>query len=427
MSTFFADTATIKVTAGRGGNGAVSFHREKYIAAGGPDGGDGGKGGDIIVIADNNMSTLAEFHRKRKYTAENGADGRNKCKSGPGGQDLVIKVPRGTLIRDKLTGGIIKDISSPEPFVLAVGGRGGAGNRHFATPVRQAPRFAKPGLQGQSFEVALELKLLADAGIIGFPNAGKSTFLSVVTKARPKTADYPFTTLTPNLGVVYEGDDYSFVLADIPGIIEGAAGGAGLGHDFLRHTDRCRLLIHITDVSGIEGRDPVGDFEIINAELKEYSPALASRPQIVAANKIDLLGDDREPIERLKKHVSDKGYDFYEISAATHHGCRRLTDAVAAKLKTLPPVTVYEPDYIPPEPAGGAAEDVVIEKQDDLWFVEGAWLDRLAGSVNFSDNESRMYFERMLRKAGITERMEQAGIDDGDSVSICGTEFIYKK
>ena len=299
----FIDKVTISVRAGRGGDGAVSFHREKYVAAGGPDGGDGGRGGNIIVIADDNMSTLMDFRYKRKYVAENGINGQGRRCTGKDGADITIKVPRGTLIRDKETGGIIRDMSDSQPFILAKGGRGGWGNKHFATPTRQVPRFAKPGLNGEYREVILELKLLADVGLVGFPNVGKSTLLSVVSKAHPKIANYHFTTLYPNLGVVYVSEGVSFVMADIPGIIEGASEGAGLGHDFLRHIDRCRLLIHLVDVSGSEGRDPIEDFKTINEELKNYSPDLASRPQIVVANKIDILEDPAEldAIERFVK------------------------------------------------------------------------------------------------------------------------------
>ena len=329
MASPFVDKVTITVRAGDGGNGAVTFHREKYVAAGGPDGGDGGRGGDIIFEVDDNMSTLMDFRYKRKYVAANGADGQNKRCSGRVGESLRIRVPRGTLLRDADSGAIMHDMSSGEPFVAARGGRGGWGNQHFATPTRQVPRFAKPGLPGESHTILLELKLLADVGLVGFPNVGKSTLLSVVSKAHPKIANYHFTTLFPNLGVVYVTEGTSFVMADIPGIIEGASDGAGLGHDFLRHIDRCRLLVHLVDVSGSEGRDPVEDFEAINAELRAYSDVLGSRMQIVAANKCDLLGDDRTNIDRLRAHVEAQGYAFFEMSAAAHTGtrsrrCRRM-------------------------------------------------------------------------------------------------------
>jgi len=426
MATQFIDKATIKVAAGKGGNGAVSFHREKYVSAGGPDGGDGGRGGDIIAIVDDHMSTLMDFRYKRKYSSGIGMDGQGKRCSGKDGESLTIKVPRGTLIRDKETGGIIKDMSDNEPFVIARGGRGGWGNKHFATPTRQTPRFAKPGLPGESREIVLELKLLADVGLLGFPNVGKSTLLSVVTKAHPKIANYHFTTLYPNLGVVYVDDGVSFVMADIPGIIEGASDGAGLGHDFLRHIDRCRLLIHLVDVSGSEGRDPIADFKAINKELLEYSPELATREQLVVANKCDLLGTDREQIEAFKSFVEEQGYSFFELSAAAHMGTRELVKTAAERLSKLPPVIVYEPDYVAPEPVIDTSEDLIIEQHDDVWTVEGGWLERLLGSVNFGDYESRMYFDRMLRESGVFERMEKMGIQDGDIVSIYNLEFEYQ-
>ena len=426
MASSFVDKATIKVIAGKGGDGAVAFHREKYVAAGGPDGGDGGRGGDIIAVVDDHMSTLMDFRYKRKYSAGNGMNGQGKRCSGKDGESLTIKVPRGTLIRDKETGGIIHDMSGDEPFVIAKGGSGGWGNQHFATPTRQVPRFAKPGMPGESREITLELKLLADVGLIGFPNVGKSTLLSVVSKAHPKIANYHFTTLFPNLGVVYIDEGVSFVMADIPGIIEGASEGAGLGHDFLRHIDRCRLLIHLVDVSGSEGRDPIEDFETINRELREYSAELASRKQIVAANKCDLLGDDREPIEKLRAHVETQGYEFFEISAAAHMGTRELMNTAAGLLSSLPPVIRYEPDYVPPQPSIGTSGELEIRHYDDYWSVEGPWLQRLVMSVNFGDYESRMYFDRCLRDAGVFDRLEQMGVKDGDTIGIYDLEFEYQ-
>ena len=427
MANGFVDKATIRVVAGKGGDGAVAFHREKYVAAGGPDGGDGGRGGDIIAVVDDHMSTLMDFRYKRKYVAGNGMNGQgNRC-SGKDGESLTIRVPRGTLIRDKETGGIIHDMSDDQPFVIAKGGKGGWGNRHFATPTRQVPRFAKPGLPGQDREIVLELKLLADVGLVGFPNVGKSTLLSVVSKAHPKIANYHFTTLFPNLGVVYVSEGVSFVMADIPGIIEGASDGAGLGHDFLRHVDRCRLLIHLVDVSGSEGRDPIEDFESINTELRLYNSELASRPQIVAANKCDLLGDERAPIERLKAHVEAQGIRFFELSAAAHQGTQELIKAAAGMLAELPPIVRYEPDYVPPEPVIDTSEALEIEKcDDDYWSVEGAWLQRLLQSINFSDYESRMYFDRVLREAGVFERLEALGVKDGDTIGIYDLEFEYQ-
>ena len=341
MAAPFVDTARITVRSGNGGNGAVSFHREKYVAAGGPDGGDGGRGGNVVITIDDHMSTLMDFRYKRKYVAQNGMDGGGKRCTGKDGEDLILRVPRGTVIRDAETNEIIHDMADEKPFVLCKGGRGGWGNQHFATPTRQVPRFAKSGLPGESRDVVLELKLLADVGLVGFPNVGKSTLLSVTSNARPKIANYHFTTLFPNLGVIYVDEGVSFVMADIPGIIEGASEGAGLGHDFLRHIDRCRLLIHVVDVSGSEGRDPVEDFEAINAELAGWSPELASRKMIVAANKVDLL-DDPDKLERLRKHVQARGMEFFELSAAAHQGTRELVKKAAQELAQLPPVTVYE-------------------------------------------------------------------------------------
>ncbi len=426
MATSFVDKARITIKAGNGGNGAVAFHREKYVAAGGPDGGDGGRGGDIVFVVDDNMSTLMDFRYKRKYVAGTGADGQGKRCSGKDGESLYIRVPRGTLVRDTETGAIMHDMSDGQPYVAAHGGKGGWGNKHFATPTRQVPRFAKPGLPGEAHDITLELKLLADVGLVGFPNVGKSTLLSVVSKAHPKIANYHFTTLFPNLGVVYVDEGRSFVMADIPGIIEGASDGAGLGHDFLRHIDRCRLLIHLVDVSGSEGRDPVEDFDAINAELREYSAELAERKQIVAANKCDLCGDDRENIERLKAHVEALGYEFFEMSAATHSGTHELVNMASEQLSSLPPVIHFEADYVPPEPVIDTSETLSIEKYDDVWVVEGGWLQRLMSSVNFSDNESMLYFDRVLRDNGVYKRMEDMGIQDGDTVSIYNLEFEYR-
>ena len=427
MATSFVDKATIRVTAGRGGDGAVAFHREKYVAAGGPDGGDGGRGGDVIAIVDEHMSTLMDFRYKRKYAAASGMNGQGGRKSGKDGESLTIRVPRGTLIRDKETGTIIHDMSDNVPFVVAKGGRGGWGNQHFATPTRQVPRFARPGLPGEDREVVLELKLLADVGLIGFPNVGKSTLLSVVSRAHPKIANYHFTTLFPNLGVVYAGEGVSFVMADIPGIIEGAGEGAGLGHDFLRHIDRCRLLLHLVDAAGSEGRDPVEDFETINAELRAWSAELAERPQLVVANKCDLLGADHAPVERLRAHVEAQGYRFFEVSAAAHKGTAELVRAAAGLLAELPPVLRYEADYVPPEIEPESSEDIEIRRLDaDYWSVEGPWLERLLGRVNLADYESRMYFDRRLRAAGVFDRLEQLGVRDGDTIGIYDLEFEYR-
>ncbi len=427
MANQFIDTARITVRAGSGGNGAVAFHREKYVAAGGPDGGDGGRGGNIVLRVDSHMSTLMDFRYKRKYVAENGQDGSGKRCSGKDGQPLVIRVPRGTVVRDAETREIICDMSRDEDFILAKGGNGGWGNKHFATPTRQVPRFAKAGLPGQSREVILELKLLADVGLVGFPNVGKSTLLSVVTRAQPKIANYHFTTLSPNLGVVPMEEGQSFVLADIPGIIEGASEGAGLGHDFLRHIDRCRLLIHVVDVSGSEGRDPVADFDAICAELERWSPELASRPMLVAANKVDIM-EDPELLDRLRIHVAERGCPLYEMSAATHQGTQELMYAAAAELAKLPPILVYEPTYVerPPEIDTSAPLDIVRD-DDGTWLVDGPWLRQLMANVNFNDYESRNWFDKRLREAGVFQQLEDMGIKDGDPICLYNLEFEYQR
>ena len=353
-------------------------------------------------------------------------DGSGKRCTGKNGTDLVLKVPRGTVIRDAETQEIIQDISGDEPFILCRGGRGGWGNQHFATPTRQVPRFAKAGYPGETREVILELKLLADVGLVGFPNVGKSTLLSVVSRAQPKIANYHFTTLFPNLGVVYVEEGVSFVMADIPGIIEGAADGAGLGHDFLRHIDRCRLLIHVVDVSGSEGRDPVEDFQAINEELRQYSPELASRKMIVAANKVDIM-QDPELLQRLREHVQAQGLEFFEISAAAHQGTRELVKRCAQELQDLPPVAVFEPTYVERPPEVDTSGEVSIEQFDDTWVVEAPWLQRLMANVNFSDYESRSWFDRQLRASGLFDKLEAMGIQDGDTVSLYDLEFEYQR
>ena len=421
----FIDIAKIKIVSGKGGDGKVGFHREKYVAAGGPDGGDGGRGGSVIFKVDDNLSTLLDFRYKKKYVAAPGEPGGGKRCKGKDGADLVIRVPRGTIIRDQKTGQVMKDMSDNEPYVAAKGGNGGWGNTHFATPTRQAPRFAKPGLPGVERDIVLELKLLADVGLVGFPNVGKSTLLSMASAARPKIANYHFTTLVPNLGVVSVGEEQNFVMADIPGIIEGASEGAGLGHDFLRHIDRCRLLVHVVDVSGSEGRDPVEDFDAINAELSQYSPNLATRPQIVVANKTDIM-EDESLLEKLRAHVEPLGYPLFALSAASHTGTRELVLKIAEKLSTLPPVTVYEPEYVPKPVKIDASEPLKITVEDNTYIVEGKWLERLMSNVNFGDYESRMFFDKMLRENGVFQQLEDLGIKDGDIVSMYELEFEYQ-
>lgn len=419
----FVDIAKIFLKAGDGGNGCVSFHREKYVAAGGPDGGDGGKGGDIVFEVEDNLSTLADFRYKRKYAAQNGENGQTKCSTGKSAKSLVIKVPRGTLVKEAESGAILADMSSGEPFVAAKGGNGGWGNSHFATPTRQVPNFARSGRPGASLEVTLELKLLADVGLLGFPNVGKSTLLSVVSEATPKIANYHFTTLSPALGVVHPAPGESFVMADIPGLIEGASEGAGLGHEFLRHVDRCRLLVHIVDVSGSEARDPVCDFETINSELASYSPQLAERPQIVAGNKIDIA--DPEAVEHFKAYVEGKGLKFYPISAAAHMGVDKLLSAVREKLASLPPVKIYEPQTAVAAPDISNDHEVEVEVKGGVYYVTGEWLKNVINSVNFDDTDSLHYFERVLKNSGVYDKLEQNGIGEGDTVNIYDMEFDY--
>ena len=423
----FVDKVRITVCGGRGGDGAVAFHREKYVAAGGPDGGDGGHGGSVILQVNDNLSTLLDFRYKRKYAAQSGANGQGRGMNGKRGEPLIIQVPRGTVVRDAETNAIIVDMSTGEDFVIAKGGRGGWGNAHFATPTRQVPRFAKSGLKGQERDIILELKLLADVGLVGFPNVGKSTLLSVTSNARPKIANYHFTTLFPNLGVIFVDEGVSFVMADIPGIIEGAAEGAGLGHDFLRHIDRCRLLIHVVDVSGSEGRDPVEDFDAICAELKNYSVDLSDRPMIVAANKTDIMDPESDNLERLRARVEAAGCPLYEISAGTTQGTKALMRVVAERLRTLPPVTIYEPEYIAPVMEAGSPEELEIEHLGSTWVITGTWLERLIMDINFDDYESRNYFDTQLRKCGLFTRLEEMGIQDGDVVDIYDFAFEYQR
>lgn len=420
----FVDKAKIKIKAGDGGNGAVAFHREKYIASGGPDGGDGGRGGDIVFVVDTNISTLADFKYKRKYKAQNGSDGSGSRKNGKRGEDLIIKVPQGTVIREAESGVVMCDMSSNEPFVAAKGGKGGWGNWHFATPTRQTPRFAKSGAPGEEWEVTLELKLLADVGLLGFPNVGKSSFISVVSEAKPVIADYHFTTITPVLGVVSMGEGSSFVIADIPGLIEGASEGVGLGHEFLRHVERCRMLLHIVDVAGSEGRDPKDDFEKINRELSSFNPELAKCPQIVAGNKIDLATEEQR--EEFKSYIESKGLQYFEMCAPILEGTREVINAVAATLATLPPVRHFESEEIPLE--------VVLKKkntgfeifaEDGVYIVEAPWLIPIIARTDMNDYESLQYLQRVLLSSGIIDALREKGIEEGDTVSIYDVEFEF--
>ena len=421
----FVDIAKIHLKAGKGGDGAVSFHREKYVAAGGPDGGDGGRGGNIVFKADSNLSTLADFRYKRKYAAEPGQNGGASRCTGKSAQDLVISVPVGTLVKDAETGRIIADISDDEPVVIAKGGNGGWGNQHFATATRQVPRFAKSGNPGEEIDVTLELKLLADVGLIGFPNVGKSTLVSVVSEAKPKIANYHFTTLTPVLGVVRMGEGSSFVMADIPGLIEGAGEGVGLGHEFLRHVERCRMLVHVIDISGSEGRDPIDDFDKINHELKVFSPELSERPQIVVGNKCDLT--DEEEVARISEYFESKGYKFFPVMAAIAEGTDELINYVAAELQKLPPIKIYEAEPKPLEDfTAPKKRDFTIRVCDGIYFVENCeWILDIMNRVDPDDYESLQYFERVLRQSGIIDALEDKGIAAGDTVSVYDIEFEF--
>ena len=422
----FIDRATIFVKAGNGGNGAVSFHREKYVAAGGPDGGDGGRGGDVIFVVDKNLNTLEKFRYKKKYQAEHGAPGSSRNCTGRSGQDLIIPVPEGTIVREAESGQIMADLSGVDRVVIAKGGKGGAGNQHFATSTRQIPRFAKPGVPGESFTLQLELKLLADVGLVGFPNVGKSTLISMVSGAKPKIANYHFTTLSPILGVVGYGEEgKTFVMADIPGLVEGASEGVGLGHDFLRHVDRCRLIIHVVDVSGIEGRDPIEDFEKINYELRSFDEELGSRPQIVAANKCDLATE--EQIARFRQYIEAKGIPFFPIIAASRTGVKELIQEVIDQLQTLPPVRVYETEYVHELPKAGLGDrsKYEITEENGIFYVEADWLEQILSTVNMDDYASLQYFQRVLRDSGIIDKLDAMGIQEGQTVDIFGFQFEY--
>ncbi len=420
----FVDIAKIKIRAGDGGNGAVAFHREKYVAAGGPDGGDGGKGGNIVFKVNDNLSTLADFRYKRKYRAPNGEPGQTGKRNGKSGADLVIEVPRGTVIREVQSGKVMADMSDDDVFIAAKGGKGGWGNHHFATPTRQAPRFSKPGIPGEEWEVSLELKLLADVGLLGFPNVGKSTLISVVSQAKPIIADYHFTTLTPVLGVVSMGEGNSFVMADIPGLIEGASDGIGLGHEFLRHVERCRLLVHIVDAAGSEGRDPIEDFNTINNELVKFNPEMADLPQIVVGNKIDLATD--EQLEALEKYFTERGYQYFTMCAPIVEGTQEVINAVAAKLATLPPIKKFEKEEIPAEffeQNNNGKFTITVE--DDVYSVEAEWLLKILQRTDLDDYESLQYFQRVLQSSGIINALEEKGIQEGDTVVIYDLEFDF--
>ncbi len=420
----FIDKAIIHIKAGNGGNGAVSFHREKYVAAGGPDGGDGGRGGNVVFVAQDGSNTLSDFRYKRKFAAAAGGQGGAKRCFGKSGEDLIIPVPRGTLIYDDETGRLMADMSGDEPFVAAKGGRGGWGNSHFATATRQVPRFAKPGVPGEEYRVRLELKLLADVGLVGFPNVGKSTLVSVVSEAKPEIANYHFTTITPVLGVVRVAQGASFVMADIPGIIEGASEGVGLGHEFLRHVERCRLLVHVVDVAGSEGRDPLEDLDTISRELERFDPELAKRPILVAGNKCDLATD--EQLAAFEKAMQERGLEYFPLMAAIAHGTDALVNRCAALLQELPPIREFEAEPVPLADVESLDKhDVRIQNHDGVFFVEGEWLLKLLQTIDLQEPDSLQYFERVLQSSGVIRKLEEAGVQEGDTVSIYDLEFDF--
>ena len=425
----FIDRTKIFVASGKGGNGAVSFHREKYVNAGGPDGGDGGKGGDIVFMVDEGASTLADFKYKRKFKAEVGANGGKNKMTGKSGADEIVKVPQGTIVKDAATGRILADMVTPgEKKIILKGGKGGQGNMHFATSTRQIPNFARAGEEGKELELQLELKLLADVGLAGFPNVGKSTILSVTTGAKPEIADYHFTTIKPNLGVVFNNGERSYVMADIPGLIEGASEGQGLGHEFLRHIERTRLLIHVIDISGREGRDPFEDFLKINEELKKYSVKLWDRPQIVVANKCDMLYDE-SIFEDFKKKVNELGFDkVYKMSAATREGVDVVIKEAARMLKEIPITGLVISDeerYIPEEKRFTYDINVVNGEEYDTYYITGSFVDRLLSAVNVNDADSLRYFHKVLTNKGIFNELREMGIKDGDMVNLNDFEFEY--
>ena len=427
----FIDKVKIYIKAGNGGNGCVSFRREKYVSHGGPDGGDGGKGGDVVFVADEGKNTLLDFKYRRKFIAPNGGDGTSKKFHGATAENIEIPVPPGTIIKDAESGRIIKDMSDEDVaetgrFTILKGGKGGFGNTHFATPTRQAPNFAKAGIKGKEMEVELELKMLADAGLVGMPSAGKSTIVSMVSAAKPKIAEYHFTTLSPVLGVV-DAKAGSYVLADIPGLIEGASDGEGLGHQFLRHVERCRLLVNVVDASGIEGRDPIDDIKVINEELEKYSPELATRPRIIAANKIDMMNDENK--EKLEKYAKDNDIPIVFMCAGIGDGTDELKELIAQKLTSLPPLKIYETEYVVEEETtiDLESEEITIKNVNGTYFVEAPRIVKVIESINFNDYESMAYFQKVLRNSGIIDALEAKGIKDGDTVNIYDVEFDYYK
>lgn len=421
----FVDYTKIIIKSGDGGNGAVSFRREKYVAAGGPDGGDGGKGGDVYFVVDSDSNTLIDFRYNKKFKAQNGDNGSGAHKYGKSGEDLIIKVPKGTVVRDAETGEVIADLSEDgEKELILPGGRGGKGNSHFATSTRQVPRFAQDGEKGLEKELILELKLLADVGLIGFPNVGKSTLLSRVTAATPKIANYHFTTIYPNLGVVKTEYGDSFVMADIPGVIEGASDGVGLGIQFLRHIERTRLLLHVIDCSGSEGRDPIEDYKIINNELQNYSEKLSKRKQIIVANKADVMQDDKG-YKKLEKMARENGIEIFKISAVTGEGLKELFSHVSEVLKTLPKEDLIEVTERKVYTLKEDEKEFNIEVVDGEFIVTGSAIEKLMGRINIGDNESMAYFERNLNDLGINDALREKGVKEGDTVKFLEWEFEW--
>ncbi|MBQ8138136.1 MAG: GTPase ObgE [Lachnospiraceae bacterium] len=429
----FADRAKIVIISGKGGDGHVSFRREKYVTNGGPDGGDGGKGGDVILKIDEGLNTLSEFRHVHKYKAQNGEEGGKKNCRGKDGEDVVLTVPQGTVVKEAQSGKVIVDMSGDtREYTILKGGRGGKGNQHYATPTMQAPKYAQPGQEAKELEVILELKVIADVGLVGFPNVGKSTFLSRVTNARPKIANYHFTTLNPNLGVVDMDGGKGFVIADIPGLIEGASEGVGLGHEFLRHIERTRLLVHIVDAAGTEGRDPIEDIKAINNELEKYNADIASRPQIIVANKIDAIyAEGEDPVAKIKKVFEEgMGIPVYPISAVTGQGVKELLYAISAKLETIGgEPTVFEQEF-DPEVALAVSDEpytVYYDDETDEYVIEGPRIEKMLGYTNLESEKGFKFFQDFLKDQGMLEQLEQLGITDGDTVRMYGHSFNYYK
>ena len=426
----FADRAKIMIRSGKGGNGHVSFRRELYVANGGPDGGDGGKGGDLIFEVDEGLNTLYDYRHKRKFAAGDGEEGGKRRCHGKDGKDVVLKVPEGTVIKEANTGKVVADMSGENRRqIILKGGKGGLGNQHFATATMQVPKYAQPGQPAMEMEVRLELKVIADVGLIGFPNVGKSTLLSRVTNADPKIANYHFTTLNPNLGVVDLPNGKGFVMADIPGLIEGASEGVGLGHEFLRHIERTKMMIHVVDAAGIEGRDPIEDIYKINAELEAYNPEIAKRPQVIAANKTDLIySEDEDPVELLKAEFEPKGIKVFPISGVSGKGIQELLYYVSEELQKIGTETVvFEQEFFPEDELIYEELPYTVEKVDDMYVVEGPKIEKMLGYTNLDSEKGFAFFQRFLKDTGILEKLEAAGIEEGDTVKMYGLQFDYYK